>query len=123
LAIATSAQRNYVEQLLEKNNIRGLFNMIVTNMDVKHPKPNADLLKLIAGTLDISMKNMVMIGDTEVDAVMAANAKCKFYMFRGNMIENIKSSDVQLLAGWSFLEKEIAKELKKYSDAGAESVS
>jgi hypothetical protein len=39
------------------------------------------------------------------------------------MIENIKSSDVQLLAGWSFLEKEIAKELKKYSDAGAESVS
>jgi len=118
LAIATTAHRKYVEEHLEKNDIRGLFSMILTNTDVKNPKPSPDLLNSIARTIQISMSSMIMIGDTENDALMAKQAECKFYMFSGNIIENPKPTNVRVLTNWSFLEKELLKEIqnKRYEN-------
>jgi HAD superfamily hydrolase (TIGR01549 family) len=112
LAIATTAPRKYVEDHLDKNGIRGFFSVILTNKDVKNPKPSPDLLNTIAKTTQVSINSIIMIGDTENDAKMAKNAGCQFYMLREHIIQSQKPADVRVLANWYFLEKELLKNIQ-----------
>jgi AHBA synthesis associated protein len=81
LAIATTADKSYVMDTLDKGNLAGMFDVILTDADVAHPKPAPDLLNQISERLDIQKANLYMVGDTNMDGVMAQAAKCIFVRF------------------------------------------
>jgi HAD superfamily hydrolase (TIGR01662 family) len=76
LTIATSKGKNAVNQLLEINNLRQYFGLVVAEEDVKNKKPHPEAIqKTFTQYLNITRSKFVMVGDASVDIEMGKNAK------------------------------------------------
>lgn len=84
LAIATTAKRPYVEHLLDREKVQNLFKVVVTNADVKNPKPAPDMLLHIAAQLKSPISEICMTGDSASDFEMAKRAEVVFVWFKSN---------------------------------------
>jgi HAD superfamily hydrolase (TIGR01549 family) len=84
LAIATTARRSYVEQILKRHELFDCFEMIVTDEDVKNPKPHPEMLRTIAQGLKCRIDRLCLVGDTDADHAMARNAGCPFIFYTGS---------------------------------------
>ena len=81
LFIATTANRSYVEAVLNRDELLGLFEIILTNADVPNPKPHPDMLNKILAESRIARDHLLMVGDSESDLKMADNANVAFVPF------------------------------------------
>lgn len=72
-AIATNrtTTMNYV---LSENKLESLFDLVVTALDVEHPKPAPDPLIKIINYFDINPENLIYIGDSALDEQAAKAA-------------------------------------------------
>lgn len=81
LAVITSSIRTVVEPLLEKFNMRDLFETIVCIEDTANRKPHAEPLELALSRMGGDKFSAVMIGDTEKDICAANNANIDSILF------------------------------------------
>jgi phosphoglycolate phosphatase-like HAD superfamily hydrolase len=51
-----------------------MFDLVVTAMDVDHPKPHPEQLHKVVDYFNVMPENILFIGDSEVDAGAAAAA-------------------------------------------------
>ncbi|MGE5474416.1 MAG: HAD family hydrolase [Ignavibacteriales bacterium] len=78
LAIVSNKKRYRIEAILEKENLKDFFDLIVGSEDVSHNKPHPEgLLKAVEG-LGISIDKCMYVGDSMVDAKTAESAGVEF---------------------------------------------
>ncbi len=94
-AIATN-RSDTMDRLLSEFELSDFFDLVVTSVDIRHPKPHPDALFKILEYFDIESRQALYIGDSQVDAAAARAAKVPFVAFRNPTlpteyhIENLK---------------------------------
>lgn len=104
LSIATTAERNYVEAVLNREDLMSSFRFIATNADVSRPKPASDLVDAIVEKGNFHKNEVCVIGDSENDRLMARNADVGFVLF-GEQLRVKSESDMIHLTNWKEVRK------------------
>mgnify|MGYP001198867032 CR=1 FL=1 len=74
LAVATGKSRKGLDRLLAESQLTDYFEYTRTSCEA-HSKPHPDMLEQILTMCDVSADKALMIGDTQIDMQLAANAK------------------------------------------------
>lgn len=81
LAVATNRGRSIVD-ILDHFSLGGYFRAVVTSRDVARPKPAPDMLLLAAEQLQLAPRDLVFVGDSELDRLAAKAAGIRFVGYR-----------------------------------------
>lgn len=81
LGIATN-RSNTINEVLEQNELTDFFEIVVSSLDVKHPKPHPESLFKILDFFNLHRTEVAYIGDSRVDYETAEAAKVSFIAFR-----------------------------------------
>jgi len=85
-AIATN-RTDTMTRVLEEHALSDWFDKVVTAFDVANPKPHPDQLLLLLEHFSIDPSEMIFIGDSELDALAAAQAKVPFFAYANPTLE------------------------------------
>ncbi len=72
ISIVTNASKKSVEDILEKFSVKNLFDLLITQEDVKNPKPSAEGFLKAMNYFNISKENTIIFEDSEI-GIQAAN--------------------------------------------------
>lgn len=98
LAVATNRGGSMLE-ILEHFGLAGYFQAVVTSRDVPRPKPYPDMLIEAARRLQLEPRQLLFVGDSELDHAAAAAAGTRFAAYRSNLPAEMQiDSHQQLLA-------------------------
>jgi HAD superfamily hydrolase (TIGR01509 family) len=81
LALATN-RSNTIDLVLERYELTAYFDMVVSSLDVDHPKPHPESLEKILDRFGLSPEQGVYIGDSEIDEQTAAAAEVPFMAYK-----------------------------------------
>jgi phosphoglycolate phosphatase len=86
--------------IMERFNLRPYFDMVVTALDVKHPKPHPESIEKIVKALDVNRDEILYVGDSEVDQQTANASGVRFVAYKNKrIVETIFIQDhLELLA-------------------------
>ncbi|MBW2451943.1 MAG: HAD family hydrolase [Deltaproteobacteria bacterium] len=84
LAIATNRGFS-MPQILEHFELLKYFATVVTSRDVSRPKPFPDMLIEAAKRMQLSIDDLLFIGDSELDQAAARSAGMCFAVYRGEL--------------------------------------
>jgi phosphoglycolate phosphatase len=68
--------------IMERFGLRPYFDMVVTALDVKNPKPHRESVDKIIDTLKLDRNEVVFVGDSEVDQQTAESAGVRFVAYK-----------------------------------------
>ena len=68
--------------IMERFGLRPYFDMVVTALDVKNPKPHRESVDKIVDALKLDRKEVVFVGDSEVDQQAAESAGVQFVAYK-----------------------------------------
>ena len=86
LAIATNRSTS-IGQVLEEFGLNQFFDMVVSSLDVKSSKPDPECLHKILAAFDLSPSEGIYVGDSEIDAQTAENAKVTFVAYKNPLLK------------------------------------
>ena len=86
LAVATN-RSNTIEEVLKRNGLTELFEIVISSLDVKYPKPHPEALLKILDFFSLPSTEAVYIGDSSVDYETAEAAKVPFIAFRNDHLQ------------------------------------
>lgn len=75
-----------MKAILEKFKLAPYFDLVVTTLDVRNPKPHPESVEKIIRTLSLSKAETVLVGDSEVDQKMSESAGVKFIAYKNQEI-------------------------------------
>jgi phosphoglycolate phosphatase len=76
-----------MKYIMERFNLWSYFEMVVTALDVKNPKPHPESIKKILENFNLSKGEVVFIGDSEVDQQTARSSGVPFIAYKNGAIE------------------------------------
>jgi phosphoglycolate phosphatase len=68
--------------IMERFGLRPYFDMVVTALDVKNPKPHRESVDKIVDAFNLDRKEVVFVGDSEVDQQAAEAAGVRFIAYK-----------------------------------------
>ena len=74
IACASNAVKESVESMLKLSGIRNFFNVVLSNQDVKEPKPSPEIYKKAAELLAVDPSAMLVVEDSYVGRTAALRA-------------------------------------------------
>jgi HAD superfamily hydrolase (TIGR01509 family) len=77
-----------MKYIMERYNLWPYFEMVVTALDVEHPKPHPESIEKIIQELKLSKEEAVFVGDSEVDQQTARSSGIKFIAYKNKDIGN-----------------------------------
>jgi HAD superfamily hydrolase (TIGR01509 family) len=77
-----------MKYIMERFNLGPYFDMVVTALDVKNPKPHPESIEKIVGALKLSKDEIVFVGDSQVDKQTAESAGIHFIAYKNPEISN-----------------------------------
>jgi len=86
LAINTNRSSS-AKDILKRFDIANFFEIVITILDVKNPKPDPEGLLIIAERFRLPKKNILYIGDSAVDSLTAQAAGIPFAAYKNNIIK------------------------------------
>ncbi len=86
LGIATN-RSNTIPQVLETHGLGPFFDIVVSSLDVKRPKPDPEALHRILAFFGISPREALYIGDSLVDSETARAARVPFASYKNDEIQ------------------------------------
>jgi len=86
LAVATN-RSNTIDVVLGQNNLAGLFDMVVSSLDVKNPKPHPESVFKILSFFDLQANQAIYIGDSLVDYETARDADVCFVAYGNDQLD------------------------------------
>lgn len=89
LAIATN-RGSSMSSILEHFGLRDFFRTVVTSRDVKNPKPAPDMLQEAARRLQRDARQLLFIGDSELDQMAARSAGMPFAAYRSALQADLR---------------------------------
>jgi len=87
LAVNTNRTTS-MKYIMERYNLWPFFDMVVTALDVKNPKPDPESVEKIIGTLHLNRDETIFVGDSEIDQKTAKSSGIKFIAYKNRVIEN-----------------------------------
>lgn len=85
-AIATSRTRT-MDQVMDKFGLNPYFELVVTSLDVRHPKPHPESLNKILAHFEVTPKEACYIGDSDVDRETSERAGVLFIAYRNEKLK------------------------------------
>lgn len=74
--------------IMEDFNLRPYFEMVVTALDVKNPKPNPESVEKILKTFDLKKEEALFVGDSDVDQGTAEASGVRFVAYKNREISD-----------------------------------
>jgi len=74
--VITNTPKNCAFQILKRFDIEKYFDLIITSDDVKRGKPSPEIVFKACAALDVSPKDVVLVGDTDSDVRAGKAAGC-----------------------------------------------
>jgi phosphoglycolate phosphatase len=75
-----------MKYIIERFGLRAFFDMVVTALDVKNPKPHPESIEKIIQELNLNKEETVFVGDSEVDQKTAHSAGIRFIAYKNREI-------------------------------------
>jgi phosphoglycolate phosphatase len=94
-AISTNRTTS-MKHVMERFGLGPFFEMVVTALDVKNPKPHPESIEKILRTLHVEKKETIFVGDSEVDQQTAASSGIKFVAYKNREIPHDASIENHL---------------------------
>ena len=88
LRVINTNRTTSMEHIMERFNLRPYFEMVVTALDVKNPKPHPESIEKIIEAFQLKKEEAVFIGDSEVDKQTAESSGVKFVAYKNREIAN-----------------------------------
>ncbi len=88
IAIASSSEREYIEYVLDKLNIKDFFEIIISGYDVKKSKPEPDIFLKASEILKIDPKECLVIEDSMNGILAAKRAGMKCIAIPNSITKN-----------------------------------
>ncbi|MBS3907680.1 MAG: HAD-IA family hydrolase [Syntrophaceae bacterium] len=76
-----------MKHIMDRFDLWPFFNMVVTALDVKHPKPHPESIEKILQNFNFKKEEVVFIGDSEVDQQTARSSGVPFIAYKNGTIE------------------------------------
>ena len=77
-----------MKHVMERFGLGPYFEMVVTALDVKNPKPHPESIEKIIDALKLKKEEAVFIGDSEVDKHTAESSGVRFIAYKNKEIAN-----------------------------------
>lgn len=87
LAVATN-RSNTIEEVLEQNGLTRFFDIVVSSLDVEHPKPHPESIHKILDFFGIKPGEAVYVGDSSIDLETAAAAGVSFIAYGNESLDS-----------------------------------
>lgn len=104
-AIATN-RTDTMARVLSEFGLEDSFDLVVTALDVEHPKPHPDELLKIISYFEIGSSQLIYVGDSALDQMAAAAAGVPFVAYDNRSLEaafHINSlKEIEEIEGWGF---------------------
>jgi phosphoglycolate phosphatase len=71
-----------MKHVMEKFNLRPYFDMVVTALDVEHPKPHGEPVEKIVSALKLKKEEILFVGDSDVDKKTAEASGVSFVAYK-----------------------------------------
>jgi HAD superfamily hydrolase (TIGR01509 family) len=96
LGIASSAQKRLIDYILEKFEIKQLFDSVISADDITHGKPNPEILPVCARKLKVNPAECLVVEDSRlgVQAAKTAGMKCLGYRNPDNGKQDLSKADL-----------------------------
>lgn len=78
LAIASTANKESIYNVLNSFNITKMFDVILTHNDIKHPKPDPEVFLKCLEKLEVNNDEVLIYEDSDVGCEAAENANIKY---------------------------------------------
>jgi len=77
-----------MEYVMEEFKLRPYFEMVVTALDVKNPKPHPESIEKILTAFKLKREEAIFVGDSEVDQETARASGVRFVAYKNQTIAN-----------------------------------
>jgi HAD superfamily hydrolase (TIGR01509 family) len=77
-----------MKHIMERFNLDPYFDMVVTALDVKNPKPHPESVEKILAALRLKKEEAVFVGDSDVDKQTAESSGVTFIAYKNREIAN-----------------------------------
>ncbi len=103
-AVATN-RSDTMDRVLKEHGLEDAFDMVVTSLDVVHPKPHPESLIKILDHFTLKPIEAIYIGDSKLDEMAAMGAKIPFVAYGNRSLSAVHHIDrleevMLLLDGW-----------------------
>ena len=71
-----------MKHVMEKFNLLPYFDMVVTALDVEHPKPHGESVEKIVSALNLKKEEILFVGDSDVDKKTAEASGVDFVAYK-----------------------------------------
>jgi phosphoglycolate phosphatase len=88
LRVINTNRTTSMEHIMERFNLRPYFEMVVTALDVKNPKPHPESIEKIIEVFQLKKEEAVFIGDSDVDKQTAESSGVTFIAYKNREIAN-----------------------------------
>ena len=75
-----------MKHVMEKFNLGPYFDMVVTALDVKNPKPDPESIEKIVAAFQLKKEEAVFVGDSDVDQQTAESSGVRFIAYKNRKI-------------------------------------
>ena len=88
LRVINTNRTTSMKFVMERFNLKPYFDMVVTALDVKNPKPHPESVEKIIAALQLKKEEAVFVGDSDVDQQTAESSGVKFIAYKNREIAN-----------------------------------
>jgi phosphoglycolate phosphatase len=88
LRVINTNRTTSMKHIMERFHLWPFFDMVVTALDVKSPKPHPESIEKIIQAFHLNKEEIVFIGDSEVDQQTAKSSGVKFIAYKNREITN-----------------------------------
>jgi phosphoglycolate phosphatase len=88
LRVINTNRTTSMEHIMDRFNLRPYFEMVVTALDVKNPKPHPESIEKIIEAFQLKKEEAVFVGDSEVDKQTAESSGVRFVAYKNREIAN-----------------------------------
>jgi HAD superfamily hydrolase (TIGR01509 family) len=86
LRVINTNRTTSMKFIMEHFHLWPFFDMVVTALDVKNPKPHPESVEMILRKLNLDKQETVFVGDSEVDQQTAESSGVKFIAYKNKTI-------------------------------------
>jgi len=87
LRVINTNRTTSMKYIMERFHLEPFFDMVVTALDVTHPKPHPESIEKIVQKFNLNKEETLFIGDSGVDRQTAQSSGVKFISYKNREIE------------------------------------
>jgi HAD superfamily hydrolase (TIGR01509 family) len=88
LRVINTNRTTSMKYIMERFNLSPYFEMVVTALDVKNPKPHPESIEKILREFNLNKEEAIFVGDSDVDQQTAESSGVRFIAYKNREIAN-----------------------------------